>query len=70
MLLVLEREVARDQGQARTWALELGTGPWAQGPYGDAGTPRMLEILPPPSQPVPRGRDKPVGATPHWEWKV
>ena len=43
------------------------TGPWAQGPYGTRGTPTILEILPPPSQPAPRGRDKPVVETPHWD---
>ena len=32
MFFVLEGEVARDQGQAGTRALGLGTGPWAQGP--------------------------------------
>ena len=30
------------------WALPWALGPWAQGPLKTRGTPRILEILPPP----------------------
>ena len=49
-----------------TWA----HGPWAHGPralWRRAERRQFSESSHPPSQPAPRGRDKPVVETPHWD---